>query len=91
MGIITPTGWTILKHKTYAGNKFGKRQYINETKNRELLDRLRRYFETKVTIPRTRRGEHQEIETLITEETFLFAKYLRGEKPSWNPRIAELA
>jgi hypothetical protein len=79
----------ILKHETYAGNKFGKRQYINETKNREFLDGLGRYFETKVTIPRIRRGQHQEIETLINEEAFLFAKYLRDEKPSWRPRIVE--
>jgi CRISPR-associated endonuclease Cas1 len=81
----------ILKQETYAGNKFGKRQYINETKNKEFLDRLSRYFETKVTIPRIRRGAHQEIETLISEETFLFAKYLRGEKPTWTPRIVDLS
>lgn len=81
----------ILKQEAYAGNKFGKRQYINESKNREFLDRLSRYFETKVTIPRIRRGEHQEIETLIGEEAFLFAKYLRDEKPTWNPRIVELS
>jgi hypothetical protein len=35
-------------------------------------------------------GERQEIETLISEEAFLFAKYLRGEKMHWEPRIAEL-
>jgi hypothetical protein len=32
--------------------------------------------------------KEQEIETLINEEALLFAKYLRGERPSWNPRIA---
>jgi hypothetical protein len=35
-------------------------------------------------------GDRQEIETLINEEAFLFAKYLRGEKTHWEPRIAEL-
>jgi CRISPR-associated protein Cas1 len=79
----------VLKKEIYAGNKFGKRQYIDETKNREFLDRLGRYFEAKVTIPRIRHGEHQEIETLISEEAFLFAKYLRGERKDWIPRIVE--
>jgi hypothetical protein len=41
-------------------------------------------------MPRVRMGEQQEIETLINEETFLFAKYLRGEKTHWEPRIASL-
>jgi len=35
-------------------------------------------------------GSQQEIETLIGKEALLLAKYLRGEKPAWNPRIAEL-
>ena len=30
------------------------------------------------------------IETLISEEALLFAKYLRNERKDWNPRIAEL-
>jgi hypothetical protein len=36
------------------------------------------------------RGEKQEIETLINEEALLFAKYLRNEGQSWNPRTASL-
>ena len=28
-------------------------------------------------------------ETLINEEALLFAKYLRDEEESWNPRIAD--
>jgi hypothetical protein len=43
-----------------------------------------------VTIPRIRRGESQEIETLINEEAFLLAQYLRNEKQIWIPRIAIL-
>jgi hypothetical protein len=35
-------------------------------------------------------GDRQKIETLINEEAFLFAKYLRGEKENWEPRVAEL-
>ena len=41
-----------------------------------------------VEIPRIMRGEKQEFETIINEEAFLFAKYLRNERQSWNPRIA---
>jgi hypothetical protein len=35
-------------------------------------------------------GEQQEIETLINEEASLFAMFLRDERQSWNPRVAEL-
>ena len=41
-----------------------------------------------MNIPRIRRGEHQEIETLISEEALLLAKFLRNEKEEWKPRIA---
>jgi len=34
-----------------------------------------------------RMGNTQEIETLISEEAFLFAMYLRNEKKDWTPRI----
>lgn len=80
----------VLKSEDYSPTKKGKRQYLNEAKNRDLIGRLNRYFETKVTVPRIRRGEHQEIETLIGEEALLFAKYLRDEKPTWHPRIVAL-
>jgi len=32
------------------------------------------------------RGASQEIETLISEEALLFAKYLRKELEAWKPR-----
>jgi hypothetical protein len=41
-------------------------------------------------MPKIRIGDRQEIETLINEEAMLFAKFLRNEKPCWNPRIAVL-
>ncbi len=81
----------VLKDEDYSANRKGKRQCLNEAKNRDLLNRLNKYFEKKVTIPRIRRGEHQEIETLTGEEAFLFAKYLRDEKPAWSPRIVALS
>jgi CRISPR-associated protein Cas1 len=80
----------VLKDEECSANRKGKRQYLNEAKNRDLLNRLNKYFETRVEIPRIRRGEKQEIETLINEEALLFARYLREEIPTWNPRIAEL-
>jgi CRISPR/Cas system-associated endonuclease Cas1 len=81
----------VLKTEAYSKDKIGRRQYLNETKNKDFVNRLNRYFETRVAIPRIRRGEHQEIETLINEEAFLFAKYLRDEKHTWNPRIVDLS
>jgi len=36
------------------------------------------------------RGEKQELETLISEEALLFAKYLRNEREKWTPRIVEV-
>lgn len=41
-------------------------------------------------VPRTRRKQRQEIETLINEEAFLFAQYLRNKRQTWNPRIVGL-
>ena len=35
-------------------------------------------------------GNRQEIETLINEEAYLFAKYLRKESKEWKPRIVSL-
>jgi CRISPR-associated protein Cas1 len=80
----------VLKEEEYSPNRKGKRQYLSEEKNRDLLNRLNKYFETRVQIPRIRRGEKQEIETLINEEALLFARYLREEIPAWNPRTADL-
>jgi hypothetical protein len=41
-------------------------------------------------ISRMRRGNHQEIETLISEEALLFAKYLRNEREAWILRIVDV-
>jgi CRISPR-associated protein Cas1 len=81
----------VLKTEAYSSSRIGKRQYLNESKNREFFSRLNAYFEVKVTIPRIRRGAHQEIETLIGEEALQFAKYLRGEKTTWHPRTVALS
>jgi hypothetical protein len=82
---------SVLKEEDCSANRKRKRQYRNEEKNRDLLNRLDKYCEKKVAISRMRRGEDQEIETLISEEALLFAKYLRDEKPTWHPRIVSLS
>ncbi len=58
---------------------------------REYLKRLNSHFQYKVEIPRIRKSEHQEIETLINEEALLFARYLRDERSTWTPRIVSLS
>jgi hypothetical protein len=44
-----------------------------------------------VEVPRIRRGNRQTVETLINEEAFLLAQYVRKEKQTWVPRIANLS
>ena len=78
------------KSESFGANKKGKRQYLNEKIQNEYFSSLNAHFKTEVNIPRTRIGKKQEIESLISEEAFLFAKYLRGEKTHWEPRIAKL-
>jgi hypothetical protein len=51
---------------------------------------MNRYLQSMVQIPRVRMGEQQEIETLVNEEALLFAMYLRRERETWIPRIANL-
>jgi len=70
--------------------KKGKRTYLNKRKTRELTKKLHNYFRHKVSIPRIKHGNRQEIESLINEEALLLAKYLRNERTKWIPRIVEL-
>jgi CRISPR-associated protein Cas1 len=82
----------VLKDEDFGFNRRGKREYLNDIKTRDFMRRLNSYFLTKVSVPRMRAGsKKQEIETLIREEAFLFAQYLRNEKQAWIPRTASLA
>ena len=81
----------VLKAEDFSSNRKGKRQYLNETMTNEFIKKLNAYFKSKVEIPRIKVGRKQEIETLVNEEALLFAKYLRDEKPTWNPRIVALS
>jgi CRISPR-associated protein Cas1 len=81
----------VLKNEDFSRAKKGKRQYLNDKMQREYLKKLNAHFQSKVEIPRIRKGEHQEIETLINEEALLFARYLRDERSTWTPRIVSLS
>jgi len=59
-------------------------------KTNGFMDKLDDFFESIVEIPRIKVGERQTIETLISEEALLFAKYLRKETEIWIPRSTKL-
>ena len=77
----------IVKTENLGRKKRGKREYLNNHLTRKLMAKLEIYFETEVEIPRIRVGKKQTVETLINEEAYLFAKYLRRERQSWTPRV----
>ena len=77
----------VLKEEAFSNSRKGKRQYLNKVTNDEFLKSLSLFFRSKVEIPRIKVGKRQEVETLISEEALLFAKYLREEIPAWNPRL----
>lgn len=78
----------MIKPESQSRKRKGKREYLNNAQTRDLMKRLHRYFEFAVEVPRIRTGKKQTIETLINEEALLLAKFLRGEKKIWIPRIA---
>ena len=75
------------KTERMSAQKRGKREYLDDVETRDFTAKLNDYFEAKVEIPRTKVGEKQTIETLISEEALLFSKYVRNEKKEWIPRI----
>jgi CRISPR-associated protein Cas1 len=72
------------------GKRKGKRQYLTKDMAKNMIANLNAYFGTMVQVPRIRNGSKQMIETLFGEESLLLAKYLRGEKEDWVPRISAL-
>jgi len=80
----------VLRDEDFGFSRKGKREYLKEDKNRAFVKELNKYFTSMVEVPRIRRGRKQKIETLINEEALLFARYLREEIPTWNPRTADL-
>jgi len=77
----------IAKTETF-NNKKGKRIYLNRSLTNDLTNRLHDHFRKDVKVPRIKRGEKQELETLINEEAMLLGKYLRNERENWIPRVA---
>jgi hypothetical protein len=75
----------ITKIESASHGKRGKREYLNDSDTKTLLAELNDFFETRVEVKRIRNGEHQTLETLINEETLLFAKYLRNGIHFWEP------
>ena len=67
--------------------KMGKKIHLCEYETNDLADGLNSLFNKMVEIPRIKVGKKQTLDTLISEEALLFAKYLRNEKRFWNPRI----
>jgi hypothetical protein len=52
-----------------------------------MMRELEGVLDSKVEIPLIRHGKKQRIGTLIVEEAFLLAKYLRDENTNWVPRL----
>jgi CRISPR-associated protein Cas1 len=69
----------VSKDENISRNRKGKRQYLMDSETRRMMRELDKYFMSKVEIPAMRHGKSQAIETLITEEALLLAKFLRNE------------
>lgn len=80
----------IMKQEDYSKNKVGKREYLNNSATNALTRKLDSYFESTVEVKRMRHGKRQTVETLINEEAFLLAQYLRDESETWTPRMPRL-
>jgi len=70
--------------------KMGKRIHLCEYDTDSLADGLNDLFSREVEIPRIRHGKRQTLDTLISEEALLLAKFLRNERKEWNPRLIAL-
>ncbi|MCW4004580.1 MAG: CRISPR-associated endonuclease Cas1 [Candidatus Bathyarchaeota archaeon] len=79
-----------MNQEDFSSNRKGKREYLTKQLSKDLMIKLNSFFESKVEVPRVKHGNRQEIESLLNEEALLLAKYLRGEKADWVPRIPAL-
>ena len=79
-----------MKREDYSSNRKGEREYLSKALAKDMMRRLNSFFESIVDIPRVKHGNKQTVETLISEETLIFASYLRNERPTWRPRIVDL-
>jgi hypothetical protein len=70
--------------------KMGKKIHLKEYEADSLADDLSLFFDRMVNVERIKHGNRQTIDTLISEEALLFAKFLRRERNAWIPRLATL-
>jgi hypothetical protein len=67
--------------------KMGKKIHLKEYETDSLAEDLNAFFDRMVDVERIKVGKRQTIDTLISEEALLFAKYLRSERKDWIPRL----
>ncbi len=67
--------------------KMGKKIHLKEFVADGLAEDLNGLFDRMVDVERIKIGKRQTIDTLISEEALLFAKYLRQEKKEWVPKV----
>ena len=70
--------------------KMGKKIHLKEFVADSLADDLNAFFDRMINVERIKVGNWQTIDTLISGEALLFAKYLRDERRDWSPRIPSL-
>ena len=70
--------------------KMGKKIHLKEYETDSLAEALNAFFDRMVDVERIKVGKRQTIDTLISEEALLFAKYLRNERKDWSPRTPYL-
>ena len=70
--------------------KMGKKIHLKEYETDSLAEDLNAFFDHMVNVERIKVGKRQTIDTLISEEALLFAKYLRQEKNTWIPRLPNI-
>lgn len=76
---------TTIKLKRYT-----KRIVLRDYKTNGLTEDLFLFFDRMVDVPRIRHGNRQSIDTLISEEALLFAKFMRNEIREWQPRTVRV-
>ena len=84
---LTPKDF-VSKDESVSRSRRGKRQYLKDSLTRRMMKELDEYFLRRVDIPAMRHGKSQALETMLNEEPFLLAKYLRNEFTAWIPRIS---
>jgi CRISPR-associated protein Cas1 len=71
--------------------QYNKRFVLTDYETHSLTEDLFRFFDRYVEVKRICHGNKQSIDTFISEEASLFAKYLRNEMRDWQPRRIDLS